>query len=85
MKSQIITLLVILFGIIACNNDDDSSSCDQITIISSEQYSNQPSDQLTINSLDIYENCLEINFSSSGCSGDTWVLKLIDSEVVLES
>ena len=39
----------------------------------------------TINSLKITENCLKINFSSSGCSGDTWELKLIDSEDILES
>jgi len=28
---------------------------------------------------------LKINFSSSGCNGDTWELKLIDSEDILES
>ncbi|MDC1539543.1 hypothetical protein N8480_02595 [Flavobacteriaceae bacterium] len=28
---------------------------------------------------------MKINFSSSGCNGDTWELKLIDSEDILES
>jgi len=60
-------------------------NCDFETVISTEQYANAPSDQLTINSLDINDNCLKINFSSVGCSGDTWVLKLIDSGDILES
>ena len=58
---------------------------DFTTLISSEEYLNAPSDQLTINSLEITENCLKINFGSSGCSGDTWELKFIDSEDILES
>ena len=33
----------------------------------------------------INDNCLKINFSSGGCNGDTWELKLIDSEDILES
>jgi hypothetical protein len=31
----------------------------------------------------IVDNCLKIKFSSSGCSGSTWVVKLIDSEEVI--
>jgi hypothetical protein len=86
MKNRIIIFSVVLFGILSCTNDDDNlSSCDQVIVISSEQYANAPADKLTINSLEINGDCLKINFSSSGCSGDTWKLKLIDSEVVLET
>ena len=88
MKSKIVILLIISLGILACKMNsvnNNSNSCDQTTIISSEQYKNEPSDQLTINSLELNKNCLKINFSSSGCSGDTWDLKLIDSEEILES
>jgi len=90
MKIRKLSLLMIL-GIISttsCNNDDDSNNsktCDFITLVNSEKYANAPSEQLTINSLEISENCLEISFSSSGCIGDTWELKLIDSEDILES
>jgi hypothetical protein len=86
MKNGISLVFVFLLVISACSSDDNTTSnCDQITIIDSNQYKNSPNDQLTINSLEINDNCLKINFGSSGCSGDTWVLKLIDSEAILES
>lgn len=78
---------IVIFGSLACNSDDsnNTNSCDQLVIISSEQYDDAPNDNLIINSLKINEDCLRINFSSSGCSGDTWKVKLIDSEEILES
>lgn len=84
---KILILISIGITILSCSNDDieNSNNCDFETIISAEQYGNAPSDQLSINSLEINGNCLKINFSSSGCSGDTWELKLIDSEAILES
>ena len=86
MKNKILIGLVVFFGIIACNNDDnDSSNCDKVTIVSSEEYETAPNDQLFINTLELNGDCLKINFSSSGCNGDTWSLKLIDSEIILES
>ncbi|MCG1037655.1 hypothetical protein [Polaribacter sargassicola] len=81
-------IILIITFFVGCNNNNDtynSMTCDFSTLISSEKYANAPSDQLTINSLEIIENCLKINFSSSGCGGDTWQLKLIDSEDILES
>ncbi|PCI01859.1 MAG: hypothetical protein COB81_06625 [Flavobacteriaceae bacterium] len=85
MKKRILIGLVVIFGIIACNNNDDSNNCNQVTIVSSEQYETAPNDQLFINTLELNGDCLKINFSSSGCNGDTWVLKLIDSENIMES
>jgi len=86
MKKRILIGLVVIFGIIACNNDDDNSNnCDQVTIVSFEQYENAPNDQLFINTLELNGDCLKINFSSGGCDGDTWILKLIDSESIMES
>ncbi len=86
-KLSLLMVLGIIFITTGCTNDDSNNSmaCDLKTLISSEEYANAPSDQLTINSLKITENCLKINFSSSGCSGDTWELKLIDSEDIMES
>ncbi|WP_242206678.1 hypothetical protein [Aestuariivivens insulae] len=85
---NILILSLIGIAILSCSNNNDnknSTNCDFATIISAQQYENAPSDQLNINSLEINGNCLKINFSSGGCSGDTWVLKLIDSENILES
>ena len=83
-------LILTLIGIttLSCSNDDDngnSNNCDFETLISAKQYTSAPSDELTINSLEIDDNCLKINFRSGGCNGDTWELKLIDSGDILES
>ncbi len=86
MKNGIPLVFVFLLVISACSSDDNTTSnCDQIIIIDSNQYKNSPNDHLTVNSLEINDNCLKISFSSGGCSGDTWALKLIDSEAILES
>ena len=76
------------FLISNCSDDDDngnSTNCDFVTLKSAEQYQSAPSDQLEINTLEVNGDCLKISFSSGGCNGDTWELKLIDSEDVLES
>lgn len=85
-KNLILTLIGLT--ILSCSKDGDNKSpvnCALETLISTEQYATAPNHQLSINSLTIDDNCLKINFSPSGCSGDTWELKLIDSEVVLKS
>lgn len=84
---KILTLILIGIAILSCSNDDNANqnNCDFKTIISGEQYVNAPDNQLVINSLDINDNCLKINFSSAGCEGNTWELKLIDSGDVMES
>jgi len=85
---KMLTLILIGITILSCSSDDDNgnqNNCDIETIISSEQFVNAPNDQLEINSLDINDNCLKINFSSGGCDGNTWELKLIDSGDIIES
>lgn len=87
MKKALI-LVVIGMAFFGCSSDDDNgnqNSCDSPTIINKNQYATAPSDPLAINSLEINDNCLKINFSSSGCSGETWEVKLIDSEEIMES
>jgi len=78
-------LVCISLSSCALDSDNDSFKCDQKVVISAEEYIIAPNDQLTINSLEINGDCLTINFSSSGCSGDSWELKLIDADVILES
>lgn len=70
----------------ACNNDDDNAmSCDQDVIISAAEFDTAPDDPLGIDTMEINGDCLKILFRASGCNGDTWVVKLIDSGDVLES
>ncbi|PID68724.1 MAG: hypothetical protein CR989_04300 [Flavobacteriales bacterium] len=73
--------IFILFLMNTCINNDvaENHNCDYKTIISLAQYQNAPSDNLTINSLKIENECLIINFSSSGCDGQSWEVNLIDS------
>lgn len=85
---KIVTLLIIGLLILNCSDSDDnknSTPCDFVTIVSAEQYKNAPAAPLKINRVEITENCLKIYFSAGGCNGDTWKLKLIDSEDILES
>jgi len=86
MKNHIFNVLIVLFTLLSCtSNDENTIPCELSTFINSEQFKSAPSDHLTINNLEINKNCLKINFSSSGCSGDTWEIKLIDSGEILES
>lgn len=85
MKRKIAIKIVALL-VLSCSNDNgNSNNCEFKTVISDEQYRNAPSELLTINDVEIYSNCLRIDFSSSGCNGDTWELNLIDSGAILES
>ena len=88
MKTINIFLVTIIISVLstACENDDKiKESCDEEVIISRYEYDNAPNDQLSIISVEIVDNCLKINFGSSGCDGSTWELKLIDSGDIMES
>lgn len=82
-----ITSLFIILILLSCynNNEKDDETNNLETHVSSEQYKIAPSDPLEINSLKIVDHNLIINFSAGGCSGDSWELKLIDSDNILES
>ncbi|MEB3347241.1 hypothetical protein U6A24_17330 [Aquimarina gracilis] len=86
MIKKIISLFCVVFMVTSCSNDDDvNTNCDQLVEVSGEQFKNAPNDQHFINSVAINGDCLNISFSSGGCDGDSWEIKLIDSEVVLFS
>ncbi len=92
MQKIIFTVLVSFFMLLSCRSDDDGSednnnisNCDDTILISKILFDTAPSDQLFINNLEIIGNCLTINFSSGGCDGNSWEVKLIDSEAILES
>lgn len=86
--NKILILLILGIALFSCSSDDTNekqNNCDLKTIISTEDYIKAPSNFLTINSLEINNNCLKVNFSAGGCNGDTWEVKLIDSGEILES
>ena len=84
--SLVITILS--FWISACDDHAESdcfSACSLSVIISAEEYQNAPDDGLEILSVHIEGDCLIIQFESGGCDGNSWEVKLIDSEEVMES
>lgn len=59
--------------------------CDQDVIISETEYKNAPDDPFAITKMKIEGDCLKITFSASGCDGSSWIVKLIDSDMIAES
>ena len=83
-KILILVLTVAVFS--SCTKENDAEvNCGSQVVISADKYITAPNDQLTINNLELNGDCLTINFSSGGCSGDTWELELIDAAIILES
>ncbi|AHW61852.1 hypothetical protein SAMN05444285_10721 [Draconibacterium orientale] len=83
----LIGTIIIGLTLTYCDKETDNSStvCDKSVIVDEDQYNNEPNDQLTIISAELDNDCLKINFASSGCSGSSWEVKLIDSGVILYS
>lgn len=61
-----------------------SNQCDQLAIPDATKYQ-QESAFHSIISASITGDCLTIEFSASGCSGESWRYELIDAEEILES
>ncbi|MDR2921084.1 MAG: hypothetical protein LBV72_17190 [Tannerella sp.] len=64
------------------NKEND---CDQVVIISEDEYKNAPDSPVSISDMTITGNCLNIKFSASGCDGKTWAVKLVDMENIAYS
>ncbi len=82
-----IAILVIFIIFTGCTKEknDPQVCCSQQVIISENQYGETETENLTINNAEIIGNCLKINFSASGCSGNSWDVKLIASEAIMKS
>lgn len=86
---RLITFFILL-SLFSCNQDDTSglpteAICDYTSLLSEDQYVNAAADELEILSLEIQGDCLQITFAASGCDGNSWDFKLIDSEQIMES
>ncbi|MGB3183699.1 MAG: hypothetical protein WBB45_20070 [Cyclobacteriaceae bacterium] len=84
-------MLTLLSGLFSCVKDDDVDTIPPATcstadvVISEDKFLNAPGDPLTIQSVDITEDCIEITFSAGGCDGSSWEVRLIDSEAIIET
>ena len=88
-RKKIFISLLISLGLIfvfSCEKEQNCS-CDQDAIIVSEtEFENAPDDpHMSIVNMEITGNCLKIKFNSSGCSGNTWIEKLIAQEGIAKS
>jgi hypothetical protein len=73
--------------LLACSSKDDAfdSLCDEVAIIGLQLYNEVDACNCSINDMNIVQDCLVINFSSSGCDANEWNVRLIDKEVVTET
>jgi len=87
MYKFILVVFLFLLSLSSCDQTDDCECipCYRQVIVSEEEYLTAPDDHLVIDSLALEGDCLTLFYSSSGCNGDTWQLKLIDSEAIMES
>ncbi len=86
MKNIALFLFPFIFFLGGCEKDDSASlDCDQKAVLSETQYINAPADLVTIMEAEIKGDCLRIKFGAGGCSGDTWKVKLVASEIVYYS
>ena len=96
MRNLILKILIASASLMACDADtiiidrpndggQDVDNCNQEVIINSELFDIASDNRLTINELTIEDDCLKLNYSSSGCNSDNWIVSLIDSGNVLES
>ncbi|MEM9297048.1 MAG: hypothetical protein AAGA64_01565 [Bacteroidota bacterium] len=88
MKKGFYTLLVVgVFSITGCNDDENVSqtTCDDVVILDSDRFKDAITDFFTLIDVTIEGDCMTVEYSSSGCDGNSWVMELIDAEVIKES
>lgn len=61
-----------------------SNTCGSITVVDDIRYG-ESSDFFFLNSAAISGDCLHVNYSASGCSGNSWEIELVASTDVMES
>ncbi len=64
---------------------NNQSDCDEEVIISQQEYQNASNDSSAIIDINIDGDCLNVKLGASGCDGNSWIIKLIDSGNIAES
>ncbi|WP_431159318.1 hypothetical protein [Winogradskyella poriferorum] len=88
-KVRQLMLLVLCALLLNTTCDDDTipqeSECDAFAIIDDFAFDNNESSFFEIISANIEGDCLNIEISASGCSGETWQIELFSNTVINES
>ena len=83
MKNSIVSLLMVLLLMSACENDPVTTGCERPVFL--DENSAIISDPFQVTSAIINGNCLEIEVGAGGCDGDSWEGKLFVFPLVAES
>jgi len=77
---KLVICYILLF--LSCSRDQESNDfvCEDTVLIDQNLYQAIRGDMPNITSLEIKSNCLIVDISDSGCTGDQWIVKLIDSD-----
>lgn len=77
-----------LFNVIDEINDNTQpvvGLCDEAAVVDANLFLLGSKDYHVIDKAVLIDNCLEITFSASGCSGSSWKYELVDAGDVMES
>ncbi len=90
MKKSLFAFMLLALFMESCNDEStDNASldsvCDQVAIVNQSRYTNTEPEGYTITSIQLVDDCLEVEIQAGGCSGDTWKVDLIDSGSIAES
>ncbi|MEC3905563.1 hypothetical protein VOI54_00895 [Tamlana sp. 2201CG12-4] len=89
-KMIMFSLVILLcFTNMTCDSDgeiiEEATSCDFKTIVDRTVFHDLESDNFNFVDAQITGDCLSITFGASGCNGESWAFKLVDSEAVTKS
>jgi hypothetical protein len=90
MKNSLKVLLCLILLNISCsddnNNNNVNSNCDKLSqVISEENFQDVITANYMITNAALDGDCLSVTISSSGCNGETWEMKLLGTNNVMES
>lgn len=88
MKNRFYLLVVLMtLSLAACDDEENviATTCDNLVVIDNDRFQNDASAFFTLIDVSIEGDCMTLEYSSSGCDGNSWVAELVDAEVVRES
>ncbi|MEM6524498.1 MAG: hypothetical protein AAGF85_08490 [Bacteroidota bacterium] len=88
MKTLLFIILTsFLISFSACNSEEVvySINCDDAITPDNDRFNNAVTDFFTLLNVTLEGDCLKVEYSSSGCSGNSWVMELVDAETIKES
>ncbi len=85
---QLTLSLIVIMCFLSTQCDDDESivtNCDQNVIVNEDLYNDLETAFFTFVNVEVIDDCLSVEISSSGCDGNSWEFNMVDSGLILES